>query len=333
MSRTVQIALSVLISAAALWFSLHGVDLGTFWADLSTARVAWLVPMMILAWLALWLRAARWRLLLESLAPLGDTPVFHATCIGFMGNMVLPLRAGEAIKPLVIARGGRISMPAALATVAIERLLDMIMLGLFAGITLSIVPAGDFLRSAAQTIVVLVSVGIVVLLAAIRFAAWIELRVLALAGRLPPLLARILSEGTRGFLRGVEGLRDLRKLVLVFVYSALVWLAAVFGFIAGAFALDIAAPPLPLGFATTVVVAAAVSVPSAPGYIGVFWAGSEIALGLFGVSKSIGFTFGVLNWLVQMVVIVGLGMWSLSRLNLSLGDVRTASATAPEVSP
>jgi hypothetical protein len=38
-----------------------------------------------------------------------------------------------------------------------------------------------------------------------------------------------------------------------------------------------------------------------------------------------GFTFGVLSWIVQLVVIVGLGMWSMSRLKLSFGDVRGAS--------
>jgi hypothetical protein len=327
-SRSVQILVSLLISGAALWFSVHGVDLGSFWTDLARARVAWLGPMVVFAVLALWLRALRWRVLLEGVGPLGDSSVFYATCIGFMGNMVLPLRAGEAIKPLVIARDGRISMPAALATVAIERLLDMIMLGLFAGITLWLVPAGEFLRMAAQTIVAVVLLAMVMLVLTIRYSAWIERQTQRVAGRLPRFLGHFLKEGASGFLRGVGALRDLRTLATVFAYSALIWLAAVFGFVAGALALEIAAPLLPLGFATTVVVAAAVSVPSAPGFIGVFWAGAEIALGMFGIPKSMGFTFGVLNWLVQMVVIISLGMWSLSRLNLSLGDVKAAPGSA-----
>jgi len=327
-SRSVQILVSLLISAAALWFSVHGVDLGNFWNDLASARAVWLGPMVVFAALALWLRALRWRVLLEGVGPLGDSSVFYATCIGFMGNMVLPLRAGEAIKPLVIARDGRISMPAALATVAIERLLDMIMLGLFAGITLLLVPAGEFLRVAAQTIVAIVVLAIVMLIVVIRYSGWIEGWTHRIAGRLPRLLGHFVREGAHGFLRGVAALRDVRTLATVFVYSGLIWLAAVFGFVTGALALEIAAPLIPLGFATTVVVAAAVSVPSAPGFIGVFWAGAEIALGMFGIPKSMGFTFGVLNWLVQMVVIISLGMWSLSRLNLSLGDVKAAPGPA-----
>lgn len=328
MSRSVQILVSVVISAAALWFSVHGVELGSFWSDLASARVVWLGPMIFFAAMALVVRAARWRVLLEGVGPLGDTSVFYATCIGFMGNMVLPLRAGEAIKPLVVARDGRITMPAALATVAIERLLDMVMLGLFAGVTLMLVPAGDFLRRAAQTLVVVVVVAIVGLFFVIRFSDWIEHHTGRIADRLPRFLGHFLREGASGFLRGLHALRNPRTLAVVFVYSALVWLCAVFGFVTAALALEIPAPLIPLGFASTVVVAAAVSVPSAPGFIGVFWAGAEIALGLFGVPKSMGFTFGVLNWLVQMVTIISLGMWSLSRLNLSLRDVKAAPGAA-----
>src|SRR5262249_22508972 len=64
-SRSVQILASLLISAAALWFSVHGVDVGTFWTDLGHARLFWLGPMIFFAWAALWLRALRWRVLLE----------------------------------------------------------------------------------------------------------------------------------------------------------------------------------------------------------------------------------------------------------------------------
>ena len=37
-----------------------------------------------------------------------------------------------------------------------------------------------------------------------------------------------------------------------------------------------------------------------------------------GVDRSLAFSFGVLNWLVQMVVICALGSWSLGSLKLSL---------------
>jgi uncharacterized protein (TIRG00374 family) len=329
-SRSAQILLSLAISGAALWFSLHDVELGSFFVELQRARVVWLVPMMVLAAVCLWLRAVRWRVLLETLGPLGDAPVFHATCIGFMGNMVLPLRAGEAIKPLVVARGGQVSAAAALATVALERLCDMMMLAAFAVITLLLVPGATALRERTPAVLLLVALALAAVVVMFRFAGALESRLERWSERLPPMPRRIVREGGTGFLRGVRGLGDPRTLLATFALSALVWLTAVAGFAAGALALEIDAPLVALAFATTVIVAVAVSVPSAPGFIGVFWAGSEIALDLFGVPKSMGFTFGVLNWLVQMVVICGLGMWSLSRLQLSFRDVRAIASPSSD---
>ena len=323
-----QIAVSLVITVAALWYSLHGVDFDTFLRDFGNARLIWVVPLALSAAACLWLRALRWRILLENIGPLGDTPVFHATCIGFMGNMVLPLRAGEAIKPIVVARSGYVTFPAALATVALERLCDLIMLGLFALLTLAMVPSADFLHAQTPTIVGSVLVVLVVVFAIIRLAPWLEEKLDVIGGRLPGFLRKLVLDGGRGFLRSLGGLSDMGTLLPVFSYTALIWLSTVAGFIAVALALEIDAPLIALGFASTVIVALAVSVPSAPGFIGVFWAGSELALSLFGIPKSMGFTFGVMNWLAQLFVIVGLGMWSMSRLHISFGDVRSAQKSS-----
>jgi glycosyltransferase 2 family protein len=326
--RTIQIAASLSITAVALWYCLHDLDLREVGEAIGDARPIWLVPLAALAGISLWLRALRWRVILETLGPIREAPVFEATCIGFMGNMVLPLRAGEIIKPWVVARTGSIGMAPALSTVAIERLLDLAMLAVFAGVTLYLIPTDPTLQAAARVLLAVVGVAIVGLAVAIRFAAPIEGLVERLCDRLPVVIGRAIREAARGFLLGVRGLARPRALALVFLYSALVWLVTVAGFSVGARALAIDAPVVALGFAVTVIVAAAVSVPSAPGYVGVFWAGSQMALALFGVPKSTALTYGLLNWMVQMVVILSLGTWSLSRLNLSLGDMAQAARSA-----
>lgn len=327
-SRKVQIAVSLAITVIALAYCLYGVDLGEVVRAVGDARPIWLVPLMVLAGLSLWVRAVRWRVILETLGPLGDTPVLEATCIGFMGNMVLPLRAGEVIKPIVAARAGKVTVAAALATVAIERLLDLVMLAAFASITLALVPTDDTLRAVSKVMLVMTAVALAGLLVAIRFAAPIEGFVERASARLPDGLAGAVREGARGFLVGVQGLASPRPLVLAFVTSALIWLLTVAGFSVGALALGIQAPLIALGFAVTVIVAAAVSVPSAPGFVGVFWAGSQMALALFGISKSTALTYGLLNWVFQMIVILALGMWALARLNVSLGDMAQAAKSA-----
>jgi len=329
-SRRAQLALSLAVTAAALWYSLHGLDLGESLGALRAVHPGWLAAVVLVAALSLWLRGRRWRFILSTLGPLGDTPVFEATCIGFMGNMVLPLRAGEIIRPMVVARSGAVRMPSALATVAIERLLDLAMLALLASVTLYLVPGGPELRGVARAMLGLVVVALVGLLVAIRWAEPIERFVERAATRLPEPVGHAVVDGARGFLAGVRGLSRPAALAAAMGWSAVVWLSTVAGFMAAALAMGLPAPLVPLGFAVTVIVAAAVSVPSAPGFIGVFWAGSQMALALFGIDRSTALSYGLLNWIVQMVVILSMGAWSLSRLNLSLGEVASAARSAEE---
>jgi len=330
LSRALQLLVSLAISAGALWYCFHDSDLHGLAVTLSHARWTWIAAMAGITVVTMVLRGLRWRVLLGTVGPVDQTPVIAATCIGFMGNMVLPLRAGEAIRPFVVARSGQISMPAALATVAIDRLFDMVMLGFFASLTLLLVPIPENLRAAARGVVVLVLVAIVALVVIIRLSEWIEARATPLVERLPAVVARVVHQGMIGFLHGVRGLRDVRTLATALVYSAAIWITVAAMFATGALALDIAAPLVRLGFATTVIVAVAVSAPSAPGFLGVYQAGSEVALRLFGVAKTASDAFGILTWAVQMVVIVALGMWCLARLNLSLGDVAAQAEEAEE---
>jgi glycosyltransferase 2 family protein len=327
-SRQAQLALSLAVSGLALWYSLRGVDLGAVGHALAQAKILWTVPMGAVIALALWLRAARWRVLLETVVEADALPIFSATAIGFMGNMVLPLRAGEAIRPLIVARSGGVTFPAAIATVAIDRVMDLIMLGVFGILTLLVVPKSDRLEAATQGIAVTIAVGVVGLVLVIRASGWIEARVPAFLRFLPGHFAEPVGQAIVGFLRGLRGLRDLRVLAAALFYSALIWLTSVLCFAGAALALDIQIPLLASGIAATVIVAAAVTVPSAPGFIGVFQAGSVMALELFQVPEAIGFSFGMLTWLVQMVVIVGLGLICLSRMHLSLGEIARESAAA-----
>ena len=71
-----------------------------------------------------------------------------------------------------------------------------------------------------------------------------------------------------------------------------------------------------------VMTALAVAAPSAPGFIGVYQAGCVAALALFGISKEIGIAFSLVTHAYQFVIIVGLGVISLARNGLGLGDLQ-----------
>ena len=71
-------------------------------------------------------RAERWQYLL---APLGQTRfwvAFRTTVIGFAASFVLPARAGEVLRPYLLARSEGLPATAAFATIIVERMLDLL---------------------------------------------------------------------------------------------------------------------------------------------------------------------------------------------------------------
>src|SRR5688500_11413184 len=100
---------------------------------MQSARPEFLLVAMVLTAGMYLVRAERWQYLLE---PLGHTRfwvAFRTTIIGFAATFVLPARAGEVLRPYLLARKERLPATAAFATIILERLLDLVtVLGLFA---------------------------------------------------------------------------------------------------------------------------------------------------------------------------------------------------------
>ena len=123
--------LGLLIGALFLWLAFRKVDLDEVWLTLKGANYWYLIPNIILTFLGMWLRALRWKVMLDPVGKVALSKVYASTMIGFMANNVLPFRLGEFVRPYSIGTTGGISRSAALATIALERVFDMFALLLF----------------------------------------------------------------------------------------------------------------------------------------------------------------------------------------------------------
>ena len=110
--------------ALLLWF-LKGANLRQVWAELTRGRVDLLLTAVVTTMLTYVLRALRWRSLLAGLGPTRFSVAFRATVIGFAASFLLPARAGEFLRPYVLAKNEKLSVPAVFATVVLERVFDM----------------------------------------------------------------------------------------------------------------------------------------------------------------------------------------------------------------
>ena len=94
-------------------------------------------------------RAERWQYLLEPLGPTRYATAFRATVIGFAATAVLPARAGEVIRPYLLARREGLSATAAFATIVVERVLDLVAVLLLLATYLLLIDPGMERRASA----------------------------------------------------------------------------------------------------------------------------------------------------------------------------------------
>jgi glycosyltransferase 2 family protein len=281
------------------------------------------------------LRAGRWHVLVR---PLGDVSWRDATMVSLAGYMwiaVLPFRLGELARPLFLTQHTDIPSKRALGTVAIERVVDgLVVCGLFFGALAIVGQPSGYERLYEVTVGVIAAFGaaLVVLVAmAVRpDAAGTMVR--ATLGRLAPKLAVRIADLVTGIAEGLAALPSARPLVTFLVLTLAYWLVNA----AGMWVLAVGCG-LELGLVETVAVLAvmniALLVPGGPAQLGVFQTGVAIGLGLFVSAEVVqrqGSTFAFYLYVCQIATIGLVGVWAQRRLHLDWRTLLRPRAEPPE---
>jgi uncharacterized protein (TIRG00374 family) len=144
MKRHLRTVIVLALTVPLLAWFLRGADLGGVWNEIQHGRPLLLLLAVGSTMLVYTLRAFRWQYLLRALGPTHFAVAFRTTVIGFAASFLLPARAGEVLRPYLLAREEHLSATAAFATIILERLLDMVtVLVLFAVFLLSFDPSSS----------------------------------------------------------------------------------------------------------------------------------------------------------------------------------------------
>src|SRR5258708_6568104 len=143
-------ALGYTLSAASLIWVFHGFNLRQTLAN--RASLDWrYVSVAVIVDLAVYLcHAWRWNILLRPVARLPFWRSVQSIYIGLYANEILPLRTGEVLRAYLLAHWNEIPISLALASVAIERVLDGIRLVIALLITTQLVPLPGYLVDATR---------------------------------------------------------------------------------------------------------------------------------------------------------------------------------------
>lgn len=283
---------------------------------------------VLLATLTFPLRALRWRILLRepSGGALNGRAAWHGIAVAYAGNNLLPFRAGELLRAYAASRLAPVRMSSALASVAVERVFDALTVVASFGVALmaSGLPAGVRIGGMALPDVAR-RVGILTALAFVG-AAVILTRAEATARLITsvvpwPGVSRRLVAVLHGIRDGLSALRSPARLAAVIAWSLVIWTVNALSFhaMAPAFGIDV-------GFAGAVLVQSAIvfgiTVPSSPGFVGVFEAAIVVSLALYAVPQDQAFAYAVTYHAATFIPITVLGLWSAWRTGLGWKDVR-----------
>ena len=275
------------LAVALMAWVFRSTDAASVWAEIEGARPGLIAASVAGIALAYVVRVKRWLLLLAPLGPVGVGSATRATIIGFATSTIVP-RLGEVVRPYLLARRESLSMSAALATIVVERILDMIavilLFGLFLAAFSSQLPATDeqvlgALKAGGLMVAVGAGVFLVLICLAARRPDWVA----SLAGRVERLAPHgpgaAASRFITRFSTGLGVARDPGRLLRAVAWSLVMW--GLVGVTAwwGCLAFGIALPPSS-GLLLMALMALGVSVPT-PAGVGGFHAAVQVGLTAF----------------------------------------------------
>jgi glycosyltransferase 2 family protein len=279
------------------------------------------------------LRALRWQVFQRNLGPSRLWPIFSMTVAGFAAIFLFG-RAGEPVRPILLARKEKLPVADMFGIYALERLFDAAYAALIAALALILFEgrghAGENagrLATAARTSGTVLFAGVV---AAVAFLVYLRLHGTALLER--RLQGTTAAAGWRakaaqillGFVRGVQTIRNWGDFALSIFYSTVHWMLIFFVYLWITRAFGGSLSRLTYGDAMLVMAftlaGSAVQLPGVGG-------GSQVAAflaytAIFGVEKEPAAAASIVLWLITFAVVSVVGAPLLVHQGLSLGKLK-----------
>jgi uncharacterized protein (TIRG00374 family) len=311
------------VLAAGIWLlrarlTSRGFDWRVFRATLSGLRWEWLGAACAAVLAGYFCRALRWRVLMRPVKPDANLwNLFSATVIGFTAGTLLG-RAGEFVRPYLIATREHVPVSSQMAAWLLERIYDLLIVLAVFGFALSYVrrsdvslgPALSWVFATGGWVVALLAVSMLAVLGAFRhFSSGIRRWLLGALRALPEKHFQKADRIVTAFVQGMESTRSDRALLVVIWYTVLAWatIALTTFCVIHAFG-----PALHFGWLDVLIFlgflafGAVVQIPGVGG--GVQVVSVLVLTELFRVPLEISTSVALILWIISFVVVVPIGL-------------------------
>jgi uncharacterized protein (TIRG00374 family) len=297
-------------------------------------------------------RAWRWNNLLHPIGvKLAPGPLLAISSVGFLAILALPARLGELVRPALIRKKGKVSASAALGTVAVERIIDGLLISIFvfgAFFAIRGPDAPGWMMPTAYAALGVFAAALTFLICALK---WPEgtMRIamgMTLLPRFAPRIATVIEEKLIAMVGGFRVLTDKKNLIVFCLWSIAYWTAN--GLSVWVLAQGMHLELSVVGaFAVMGLVAVGITLPNSPGLAGQYEWFTQLGLSLY-LGEAVGMggqglAFALMLHILQVVWYVAMGavalatpwvsfaeMWSSRSGTSDNDDAAPASAGAPE---
>jgi len=280
-------------------------------SDYRNAKIFWLIVISICFVGSQFLRAVRWKLLLRPMGyQISTFNAFATLMVGYFANLGVP-RIGEFVRAGLIGKYEKVPVEKAFATIVVERIIDVIMLGIMVGLGLLLhydVLWGYIEENTAMTSTSLF-IGAAGLLVVGLIGLYVLNKIRSMDASGLPKIAQKIKGLIDGFTEGLMEVRKLPQVGLFIAQSVGIWVLYYLMHYLCFFAFE---PTSHLTASQGILVfdfgALGVVFPS-PGGMGSYHFMIKEALEIFGVSSVDGFSFAMISFFTLTIfctIIIGL---------------------------
>jgi uncharacterized membrane protein YbhN (UPF0104 family) len=336
--------LLAVILGAVWWFRTRSFDWTDFWRSLAGLNPVWVAMSCVASLLTYPGRAIRWQVFIEHSRPQAKfAPLLEATVIGFSFSVILG-RAGEFVRPFLIARSQQLTVSSQIAVWFLERLSDLIAVLLLFGFVLTRFDMSQANRAGPEVrwvleyggraIGALGGISLVILLAFRAFSAKAAARLTGALSIFPEPWRERLEKAVVSFAGGVESTRKATVLARIGLYTMLEWFLIAISFY---WLLQSSPFTRHLSFLDTLVVLGFVSFASVlqiPGVGGGAQIVSVLVLHqLFDVAIEPATAMAMLMWAVGFALVTPAGLLWAARSGLGFRQIAAAAQEAETRTP
>ena len=315
----------ILISLLFIYFAFRDVNIEEFSIAIAEADFVWILPATSAMVISFWLRGYRWKYILNPIKEVSIRSAFSATMIGYMANNVLPFRIGDLVRLVVISKYSGIKKAAALGSVFIERMLDLVMSLAIFGMALILYPnLPDWASATGYGAMFIFSILLVFTFYGRNHPNLFVKLINLMTKRFSEKVRLRAEEIVRSFSEGLKAVHNIKQLLWVLLLSIVLWAMNVSWVW---FTLEMFDFGLPLSASLLVLIFIlfAVSIPSAPGYIGTFHAFVIASLVFMGIGSNAARASAVVMHATNYIPVTVLGLYFMWRGNITLKSATKSS--------